>query len=430
MNMKKAGQQLAEAKGLLEQARDLLAQDNLTDAQREEAASLRERARKMRNDAEVMAEIEREAKSLTDFAAPAADEGAETGFKSFGEWLVAAYEAKSTGRRDPRLVWMAQDPEDVRLSQKRGKKALSGQEGATGGFLIPENFVARLQTVMVDSSPVLARTMRMPMSSRTVTLPVLDFTQSLAAGEPRQFGGSIAYYQDEGDSSEESEPKFRDFTLTAHELVVYTEANNSLLSDSAISLEAFLQSEMGMMGTLMWKVDYKIFQGTGVGQPQGILTADCTIGVNRDSADLIQYDDVVNMDNSIIPSPRLAWFATLKSKAQLRKLKDDADNLIWSEPANGLPPTLLGYPIYFTDKLPALGDTGDIVLADMGYYAFGDRQAPTLDISTEANFRRNRTAYRLIHRHDGAPWMNAALTLPDGVSTVSPFVVLNESSAS
>lgn len=431
MNIKTAERQLAEAKGLLEQARTLLSGESVTEEQRSEALSLRERATKMRQDADLLGAIDREAKGLItaeqEKASEATAQDRPGEFKRFGEFVEAVVEAKSGGARDPRLKWVARDPEDLAVDQARGKgvKALSGTAGATGGFLMPETFVSDLQVAMMEGSQVLPRVTMIPMGSRTVTLPVLDYTQSLPEGEPRQFGGVQAFYQNEGAESEDSEPKFREHTLTAHEMTVYTEASNSLLADSGISLEAFLNSGMGMLGALNWKTEYKFFRGTGTGQPLGILNAPCTIAVEREASNDVKYLDLARMDEAALPSTRLAWYATINLKAVLRTLKDDEGNLIWGEAANGMPATLLGYPIFFTDKLPRKGTTGDIALADWSYYLFGDRQSPTLDVSTEVNFRRNRTAYRLIHRHDGGPWMNAPMTLADTVTQVSPFVVLD-----
>lgn len=416
---------------MLRKASEILGEENLTDERRQEAASLREQARKIKGDADLLREIESEAQGMINTAAAAAE--AETkagagmggGFATFGEFLEAVVETKASGRLDSRLSHFVDTNDDVD-QQKRGRKALAGTSGAAGGFLIPEQFIAQLQSVILQSSDVLARTTRMPMSSRTLTLPVVDYNQSLPAGVPPMFGGTQAFYDDEGAILEESEPKFREFTLTAHELTVYTEANNSLLADSAISLEAFLNSNMGMLGALMWKIEYSIFRGNGTGMPKGVLNSAAAITINRETDDSVEYIDLALMDEAAFPSARLAWYASISLKSKLRTLKDENGNYIWAEARDGLPATLLGYPVFFTDKLPRIGTTGDLVLADMGYYMFGDRQAATLDASAEANFRRNRTAYRLIHRHDGAPWMNAPLTLADTVTQVSPFILLGE----
>ncbi|MDZ4768368.1 MAG: phage major capsid protein [Chloroflexota bacterium] len=423
MNVKTAWEQVAEAKRLLEQARDLLTKDVVSDTDRSDAAVLREQATKLRSDAEALALIEREAKAMPKpIEGKMARADVADDFETFGEFIVAAREAKATGRSDPRLKYMARDADEVGASQR---KALSGTAGASGGFLMPERWIAELNSVMLETSTVLPRVTTIPMSTRTVSLPVVDYARALPEGEPRQFGGVQAYYQDEGVESVESEPRFREHTLTAHELAVYTEANNSLLADSAVSLEAFLASGMGMQGALMWKIEHKIFNGNGVGQPLGILNAPATIAVPRELTGEVDYLDLARMDEKTLPSGKLAWFASISMKTRLRTLKDDANQLIWASAGSGLPATLLGYPIYFTEHLPRIGGRGDIVLADMSYYLFGDRQAATLDVSTEANFRRNRTGYRMIHRHDGSSWMNAPITLSDTVTQVSPFVVLD-----
>lgn len=426
--MTTAAGQVAEAKRLLEQARNLMGADSVTDESRAEAASLRERAERIQRDADLLNQIERQAKSLLagERAASGAASAAESdGFRGFGEFVQAVVEAKAGGPRDARLRWLGRDAEAANGEQARGRKALSGTAGASGGFLLPAQYVGGLQAAMMDASAILPRVTVLPMTARTAVLPVLDYAQALPAGEPRQFGGVQAFYQDEGAESEASEPKFREHLLTAHELTVYTEANNSLLADSGASLDAFLNSGMGMLGALNWKVEYKLFRGTGVGQPLGVLNAPAALDITRAAANAVSYTDLTLMDEAALPSTRLAWFASISLKAMLRTLRDDADHYIWAEAAAGLPPTLLGYPVIFTDKLPRLGTRGDLVLADLSYYLFGDRQSPTLDVSTEVNFRRNRTAYRLIHRHDGSPWMNAPITLADTLTQVSPFVVLS-----
>jgi HK97 family phage major capsid protein len=89
------------------------------------------------------------------------------------------------------------------------------------------------------------------------------------------------------------------------------------------------------------------------------------------------------------------------------------------------PATLMGYPIFFTENNPILGNVGDIVLADWSKYVIGDRQATTIDVSKHYRFRYDLTAWRAVHRVDGKPWLSAPLTYRDGVTQVSPFVELD-----
>ena len=89
------------------------------------------------------------------------------------------------------------------------------------------------------------------------------------------------------------------------------------------------------------------------------------------------------------------------------------------------PMTILGRPVIFTEKVPALGTTGDISFVDFSYYLVGDRQQVEVMASEHAFFQNDQTAYRLIERVDGRPWLQSPLTPHNGSSnTLSPFVQL------
>ena len=114
---------------------------------------------------------------------------------------------------------------------------------------------------------------------------------------------------------------------------------------------------------------------------------------------------------------------------QLMNLNGPAGNAsyFWQPNArDGMPGTLMGYGIDYTEKLPTLGTSGDLLLADWSYYLIGDRQATTIDSSMHFRFRNDLTAWRAVHRVDGQPWLSAPLTLADGVTQISPFVILGD----
>ena len=88
------------------------------------------------------------------------------------------------------------------------------------------------------------------------------------------------------------------------------------------------------------------------------------------------------------------------------------------------PMTLFGRPIIITEKANALGNRGDIAFVDLTYYLVGDRQVMTAASSTDWKFGNDQTAYRLIQRVDGQPWIRSAITPRNGGNTLSPFVEL------
>ncbi len=85
---------------------------------------------------------------------------------------------------------------------------------------------------------------------------------------------------------------------------------------------------------------------------------------------------------------------------------------------------ILTRPVLFTEKTEPLGNKGDIMLADFSQYVVGLRQDMRFDTSIHVAFETDEILSRIIERHDGQPLWDSALTLEDGTTEVSPFVVL------
>ena len=85
---------------------------------------------------------------------------------------------------------------------------------------------------------------------------------------------------------------------------------------------------------------------------------------------------------------------------------------------------ILTRPVLFTEKTEPLGDKGDVMLCDFSQYVVGLRSGMTFDTSIHVHFETDELLSRIIERHDGQPLWDSALTLEDGTTTVSPFVVL------
>jgi HK97 family phage major capsid protein len=90
----------------------------------------------------------------------------------------------------------------------------------------------------------------------------------------------------------------------------------------------------------------------------------------------------------------------------------------------GPPMTILGRPVYFTEKVPSITDRGCISFIDPGYYLIGDRQTMRAETSAHYRFGNDITTMRFIQRLDGRPWIAEAITPQHGASDLSPFVTL------
>ena len=344
-------------------------------------------------------------------------------FKDWAEFLYAVWLNKAHRVVDPRLQWFGgQEPEGQQ------QKQMSGSVGASGGFLIPVQFLAQLMAVMAEDTLVRRYATIIRMARRQVSIPVLDQTQTLGAGLPTWFGGMRFYWADEGEEKTLTEPGFRRVNLVAKKLIGYTYASDELLEDSAISIADFLAGPLGFAGGIAWMEDYAFLRGVGGGQPRGIVNAPVTLAPARAGAGAISYIDCINMLEQFLPSARGRWVVTQSAMSNLIQMTGPAGNpsYVWQPNAReGVPGFLFGMPVHWCEKMPAVGTRGDILLADMRYYLIGDRQATTIDSSQAPRWEYDQTAWRAVHRCDGQPWLSAPLTYQDQTTQVSPFVVLS-----
>lgn len=351
-----------------------------------------------------------------------------TEFKDWEEFLMATHRALSPRyahvARDPRLQSFKEEPPRDALEQKQMVEAV----GASGGFLVPTEFFAQLQAAVAEDSIVRPRATKIRMRRRQINIPVLDQTGT-AAGVPHWFGGMVFAWGAEALEKDLTEAEWRQIQLVAHKLYGYTRASDELVDDSFISLADFLAGPLGFAGGVAWMEDYAFLVGSGAGQPLGIITAvnQPTIVIARAVAGAIGIADLANMRMALLPSAKAEWVVTQSAMAQLIQLAGPAGNpSFWWMPTGegGVPARLLGLPVRWSEKLPALGAQGDILLADMRYYMIGDRQATTIESTKFDRWRFDQTSWRVVHRVDGQPWLSAPLTYQDGATTVSPFVIL------
>jgi HK97 family phage major capsid protein len=358
-------------------------------------------------------------------------------FKSLGEMLTVVHGATFKNRYDPRLRTAGNDlgPQDGKGGWDMENKDLVENVGASGGFLVFPEHVNQLFEVDPLSLIFRQRATVLPMRARVMQVPVLDQTGAPSAGSS-YYAGSVAYWTEEGESKDESQPKFRQMQLVAHKLVVYTEASDELLADSAISLEAMLQALF--RDNVLNEEEWTFVQGTGAGQPLGIVTANTatgmgpTIVVPRIAAGAIQLGDIFNMV-SAFQGRNPIWIAHQSTMPDILSLNGPAANASYVWIGNGrdaMPTTLMGYPLFFVENALPLGTQGDIMLSDLSKYIIGDRQMVTVDASKHYRFQYDLTSWRAVHRVDGRPWMSAPITYRDGTTVVSPFVILDGGGAS
>lgn len=351
-------------------------------------------------------------------AQPRSTDVGKWGFRNEAEYLRAVMSASAKGGQvDPRLIANA--------------PTTFGQEGVgqDGGFAVPPDFRTAIVTKVMGEDSLLARTDQMTTSSNGITVPADQTT-------PWQTTGGIqAYWESEGGQKTQSKPALTELTVKANKLVALVPLTDELLQD-APAMASYVNRKAPE------KIDFKlndaIINGTGVGQPLGILNSAGTLTVDAESGqapDTVVFQNLVNMYYRMAAGSRsrAVWLMNADAEAQLPFMKfidQGSGNAVPVYlPPGGLSAspygTLLGRPVITSEAMPALGDAGDIVFGDMSQYmtvvkAGGIRQ----DVSIHLWFDYDITAFRFVLRVGGQPWWNTAIERLNGQTSRGFFIKL------
>jgi HK97 family phage major capsid protein len=305
--------------------------------------------------------------------------------------------------------------------------------GTAGGYLTPTPLYNQIMEVAAEMSVVRPYAMKVPMGADTIEIPILNQTTAPTSGNTSFFGGITATWGGESAEATETEPGFRQAKLTAHELNGYTEVGRTLMSNSAVSIDALLYRLFG--GAVAWYEDTAFINGDGGNQPLGILKADCTIasGTARGSASAITLANATQVYAKVLASCRAKgrWWVSQGAITAFLQMAGVTNGVILPAgfytpdgAANAPSMMLLGRPVHFTEKLPTLNASGDFMFVDLSQYIIGERGGLEIAISNDYKFRNNQTCFRFIHRVAGMPWLNNYVTLADTSTTNSCFVYL------
>ena len=340
-------------------------------------------------------------------------------WESLGQQLMAVKNfAVSQGQvRDARLKAIVGSSENV---------------PADGGFLVQTDYATTLLEKTFAGSDIINRVFRIPISANANGIKIPAVADSSRADGSRS-GGIRAYWAAEGATKTPSYGSFAQVALELKKLIGYTTCTDELLEDVS-ALEAWIGRAFA--SEFDFKIADAIINGTGVGQPLGILAAPCLVSVTAETGqgtNTIVAENIIKMWARLYPAGQAnaVWVANIETFPQLATmgLAVGAGGVpVWM-PANGLAGrqvlSLMGAPLIFTEKMQALGTAGDIGLADMSQYYVGERGGG-LQIATSIHLRfaTDEQSFRFVLRYDGQPSWLSALTPKRGSATLSPFVIL------
>ena len=330
------------------------------------------------------------------------------GFNSSGEFLMAVKKAGQTGELDKRFLQNATAYERV---------------GEDGGFLVPEEISQAILKKLEVKESLMSATTALQVSGNALTINV-DESQPWNQGIQ-------AYWTQEGATITESKPAFKQASWRLQKLAALVKATDELLDD-ATALESYIKSSAP--DAFMHKINSAIISGNGVGKPEGIVNSPFRVTVPEESSqgDTVVAANVLKMYSRMFPGSRsrAAWYINPEVEEQLHVMVDGNDEYIYLAPGSQMNQTpygtLLGRPVIpMMGSMPALGDEGDIIFADLSYY-YMIRKAGGIKSATSIHllFDKEQTAFRFSMRLDGKCPFKAPVTTEFGSYNMSAFVTL------
>ena len=387
----------------------------------------------------------------------ASEAAADRGHESFSEILNLIWRQKistepterewATSRleRSYGLERRKFDPEN--LQSRAGTESMSG--GATYGYLIKPQYYGSLFEIAMEDSVLYPYAFKVPIGqSLELRWPVLDQYFTPTSGQSASYGGVQVYRKGEIAQRPSTDAKLREQTFKVTDLVGYTPLSRDLIADNYIAADAIIQRVFAR--AIEWKKDYEVLNGNGVGKPLGYFNSPALLTVTRVAASRIKYDDLVAMLAAYHQSGLgdAMWVANQTTWTDLAAIKDNAGAYVFQPNAminqammlsimgktQTVPDlkykamgTLLGLPIRFTEKVPALGTTGCLSLINPTQYGVADRQGLEVGISEHFLFDTDQIAFRFKIRNDGQPlWLGPYVSADSANTKFSPFVQLSQ----
>jgi len=277
-------------------------------------------------------------------------------------------------------------------------KALSEGVDSAGGYIVPVE-QGRTLIEMLRARAVVRRAGArvMPMASDTLEIP-------------KQTGGAVAYWVAENAQIPASDQSFGQVTLTAKKLAAMTKMSSELFEDSDPAVEQIVMADLARV--LALEEDLKYLRGDGSGNtPTGVANISgvhtMTLGAAPTFDDLA--DAVYRLNAANAPEEGRAWIMHPREYNTLRKIKQgtNVENAyVWSDPANGEPAQIWGYPVYLTTQIPInLGEgsnRSEIYFGAWGEALIGQRKTLELRASDVAGdaFEYDQVFIRAIMRVD------------------------------
>lgn len=295
---------------------------------------------------------------------------------------------------------------------------------ASGGALVPEEFMADLIRLVEEYGVGRANAQVVPMTREVMPWP-------------RRTGGLTATWEaessaDAATSSTKSDPKWANINLVAKKLKTLSLVSEELMEDSAIALGDFFAQEIAL--AFAEAEDQAIFNGDGTstyGGITGILSfagagSTVTAATGNTAFDTLDLADFHKVTGAL---PRYAvngakWYCSQQGFANsMERLAHAQGGVTRTETEQGSQLSFLGYPVeiaqVMNSTLTAQTSTNVLALGNLAQgVLFGDRVAADIKTSEDRYFDTDQIAVK------GRERLSIKCHDFDHASTAGPIIVL------
>lgn len=293
----------------------------------------------------------------------------------------------------------------------------------SGGFMVPPQLRTTIMSVQPQAALVRPRANVIEAGTPPDALVIIPALDQSGQNPSNMFGGVEVKWIGEGDEKPETDADLKGIQLTPHEVAGLVTVTDKLLRNWQAA-GSFIESLL--RGAVLSAEDYAFVRGSGANQPLGALNAGATRFINRATANKVTYADLLAMVSRLLMRDGAPiWSMPQSALVDIATMTDPEGHYIWKPNAvDGFAGTLMGYPLRWNNRMPALGQKGDVLLADWSQYLIKDGSGPFVAASEHVKFTSNKTVIKIFWNVDGAPWLTAPIKEENGYE-VSPFVALD-----
>jgi len=357
---------------------------------------------------ERMAELEANTAKPID-ARAGEDRAAGEPFKNFADYLKEV----RTNPNSERIQ---------RVNVNAEERTLTMGNDASIGYVIPPEFDTAIRSVATQGSLFRPRSAKSPPGQNPdaeTKYVALDQTgdKGILGGVNVQWVGEAAAVPDAGT------PSLVQLGLKPKKLTAKIPVSNELMNNYD-ALAEFLTERF--TAAITSKEEMAFISGNGVFSPTGILGHASALAIDRSTAGSITYADIVAMYTNKLPGAGYEWIASGTAYADLLKLRDPANNLIWQQSArDDVPIKILGLPLNESARTPELGTEGDLMLVNLNpYYRIKDGSPLAIKFNPYIQMDNDVTMVYAFWHVDGRPMLTGPIKNENG-AVQSPFVILS-----